>query len=60
MNDLRVFEPATLTWTDISVPAAGFVPAPRSSHGFTAVRGRLYVHGGYGKSGMHPMDRFPR
>ena len=47
-----MYEPINKTWIDLSDPASGIPPSPRASHGFTAVDGLLYVHGGgYGGNG---------
>lgn len=46
LGDLHVYETATRRWTNLSTPAAGVPPPRRSSHGFTAAEGLLYVHGG--------------
>ena len=44
--DLYVFDPATMTWTNLTNATRGPAPSARTSHGVTAYRGHLYVHGG--------------
>ena len=51
MNDLRSFNPSTLTWVDISIVANGARPEPRMLHGFASAGNKLYVHGGSGANG---------
>jgi hypothetical protein len=46
-NDLHVYDPETMTWTDLSVPAFGTPPSARISLGYTSAGGKLYVHGGF-------------
>ncbi len=46
LDDLHVFDPATMTWTLLSVAYDAGRPSARSGHGFTSAGGRLYVHGG--------------
>ncbi len=52
LSDLYAFDPGTKVWTLVSV-ATDSAPAPtaRLHHGFTSEGGKLYVHGGMGKSG---------
>ena len=50
-----MFDPANVSWTDLSVPASGTPPAARNSHGFAAEGGLLYVHGGNGDFGIGPL-----
>ncbi len=50
-NDFHVYNPATMTWFDLSGHALGTPPTARSGHGFTSAGGKLYVHGGYDGSG---------
>ncbi len=45
-NDLHVYNPATMTWFDLSGHALGAPPVPRAQHGFTSTGDKLYVHGG--------------
>ena len=45
-DDLYVFDPSSLTWTNATATASGPAPSGRSQHGFAASSGRLYVHGG--------------
>jgi N-acetylneuraminic acid mutarotase len=47
-NDFHVYNPATMTWFDLSSHALGTPPTARFQHGFTSAGGKLYVHGGYG------------
>ncbi len=58
-NDFRVYNPASMTWFDLSSHALGTPPIARYGHGFTSAGGKLYVHGGgwgtdfnYGKGGI--------
>ena len=51
LNDLHVYDPAEMAWTDLSFPVSGTPPSPRQAHGFTSASGKLYVHGGLGTSG---------
>ncbi len=46
MQDLHVFDPTILAWTDLTAAARGAPPAARYCHGFSADGGRLYVFGG--------------
>ncbi len=48
LNDLHVFDPATMTWALLSAANDTGRPSARYDHGFTSAGGRLYVHGGYG------------
>lgn len=54
-NDLHEFSPSNLSssgpgiWTDLSFPAHGLPPSPRSAMGFEYWEGRLYVF--YGTTG---------
>jgi hypothetical protein len=47
--DLFAFDPATLTWVELS--GLGVAPGPRRMHGLAAADGKLYVHGGDNVSG---------
>ena len=49
-NDFRVYNPASMTWFDLSGHALGTPPTARFGHGFTSAGGKLYVHGGYSES----------
>ncbi len=49
--DLHVYDPVTMTWTELSATASGTPPAARCKHGFAAAGGKLYVHGGEGAQG---------
>jgi hypothetical protein len=51
LNDLYAFDLANLAWIDLSIPAAGEPPPPRSSGGLAEAGGKLYVHGGLGEIG---------
>ncbi len=58
-NDLRVYNPATMTWFDLAGHALGTPPTARWSHGFTSAGGKLYVHGGcIGNAGAPPSPLF--
>jgi hypothetical protein len=50
-NDFYVFNPATMTWFDLSGHALGTPPDTRFGHGFKCAGSKLYVHGGSGRSG---------
>ena len=50
-NDLQMFDPSTSSWTELTDSAAGTLPSPRNSLGFTSTAAKLYVHGGSGDSG---------
>jgi hypothetical protein len=52
-NDFHVYNPASMTWFDLSSHALGTPPTARHGHGFTSAGGKLYVHGGYDGSGEH-------
>ena len=43
---MYVYDLVTMAWTDLSTPASGIPPSARVWHGFMAVGGRFYVHGG--------------
>ena len=51
LQDLHVYDPAAMAWTDLSATASGTPPSARMYHGFTSAGGKLYVHGGYDGSG---------
>ena len=51
LQDLLVYDPAAMAWTDLSASASGTPPSSRQSHGFTSAGGGLYVHGGLGDTG---------
>lgn len=56
-NDLLVYDPAAGgTWHDISTPAAGVIPAARTTHSAVVIDGKMYVFGG-GKD-YNPFDDF--
>ena len=46
LNDLFSYDPAAMTWTDLSVAVAGNPPTPRFDQGFESAGGKLYVFGG--------------
>jgi hypothetical protein len=46
-QDLHVYNPAAMAWTDLSTAASGTPPPARGFHGFTSAGGKLYVHGGF-------------
>ena len=46
LNDLHVFDPVEMAWTDLSSSVAGTPPSARAFHGFASVAGMLYVHDG--------------
>jgi hypothetical protein len=50
-NDLHVYDPASMTWFDLTSHAHGQPPTARSGHGFASVGGKLYVHGGFNGQG---------
>ena len=50
-DDLHMFDPAAMAWTDITRNVSGSMPSPRAYHGFTAAGGWLYVHGGVNEKG---------
>jgi hypothetical protein len=51
LDDMYAFDPATMTWTNLSVADNAGRPSARHDHGFTSAGGLLYVYGGYGRSG---------
>jgi hypothetical protein len=51
LNDLYVYDPISLTWTDLVLPTTSAYPASRLWMGFAAVGEMLYVHGGYSANG---------
>ena len=54
LNDLQLFDPAKVAWTDITSNAKGDPPSPRRSMGFAADgEGMLYVFGGTDDSGKY-------
>ena len=55
MGDLLVFDPAVLTWqnlTEVATADGSPPPEPRYGHGFVNHGGLLYVHGGMGENGI--------
>jgi N-acetylneuraminic acid mutarotase len=51
LEDMYVYDPATMTWTDLSKAAAGVPPAGRYGQAFIEAGGLLYVHGGWNGAG---------
>lgn len=47
LNDLLVFEPASMEWTKLSEPVAGHPPLPRSHMGMAASEDSVLVYGGW-------------
>ena len=45
-QDLLVYDPTDMAWTDLSAAASGTPPSARFGHGFTSAGDKLYVHGG--------------
>ena len=45
-QDLHVFDPDTVSWTDLSAIARGAPPSARAGHGLASAGGKLYVHAG--------------
>ena len=46
LDDLHVYDPAGMAWTNLSSPLSGQPPTSRDSHGFASAGGRLFVYGG--------------
>ena len=59
LDDLHVFDPAKMTWTDLSAAINGPRPSARSFHGFTSAGGKLYVHGGLKTGGTQGCSCLP-
>lgn len=51
LNDINMYAPSKISWTDLSVAVSGIPPSPRDGHGLAVEGGKLYVHGGVGNSG---------
>ena len=51
LDDLYVYDPVNMSWTDLSNRLAGNAPSARNSHGFTSMGGRLFVHAGWDGNG---------
>ena len=51
LNDLHMYDPHNISWSDLTVTLTDPWPSPRDGHGFTSTGGKLYVHGGYGTDG---------
>ena len=47
MNDLFRYVTTEARWENLTDRTQGATPAPRDSHSFAAVGGRLFVFGGY-------------
>ena len=54
LGDLHVYDPAAVSWTDLSSSAAGSPPSARHGHGFASAAGTLYVQGGADDDGAPP------
>ena len=54
LQDLHVYDPAAMAWTDLSAAASGTPPSARGFHGLASAGGKLYVHGGLCDSGEAP------
>ena len=52
LNDLLVFNPATLAWADLSFVTRGPTPSQRYGHGFQTAGGLLYIFGGQSDAGF--------
>ena len=50
-DDLYMFDPVAMPWTNLSSNVSGIAPSPRYGHGFKAAGAQLYVHGGFGEAG---------
>jgi hypothetical protein len=51
LNDLFVFDPLSLSWTDLSSTTDGNPPTPRLLHGFEVFGEEFYAHGGLDQTG---------
>ena len=51
-NDLHMFDPVDMTWTDLSAKVSGTTPAPRYGHCFAAAGGVLLAYGGHDQNGQ--------
>ena len=56
LQDLFIFEPDKVTWTQMTEVMIGNPPSPREWHGFTAAAGLLYVFGGFGGPGCNDQE----
>ena len=52
-NDLLQFDPATMTWVDLTSSIRGTPPAPRDCHGFAALDGKVYIYGGNSSTSIY-------
>ncbi len=48
LNDVLVFDPALMKWTDLTQEIVGTPPSPRYQHGFSSAGSKLYLQGGFG------------
>ena len=46
LNDFYEFDPANMTWTNLSNIVSGVLPGPRCSFGFASAGGKIFVFGG--------------
>ena len=46
LQDLHVYDPAAMAWTELSAASSGTPPSARAFHGFASTVGKLYIHGG--------------
>ena len=53
LNDLFMFDPYEMTWTNLTNSVRGTPPSPRERHGFTSTNGTLFVFGGSGQWDIH-------
>ncbi len=53
MNDLFVFDPMQLLWTDLTALATGLAPSPRGGAVFATIAGRFYAFGGWDSGTLH-------
>ncbi len=51
-NDLLMFEPHAMAWTNLSSIALGLPPVPSRFQGFTSSGGKLFVFGGWDGQGL--------
>ena len=50
LDDFFVYDPVSLTWTNLSSNVRGDPPFAREAHGFTSMGGKLYLHGGWNRN----------
>ena len=53
MNDLFVFNPLDLSWTEITSSISGAAPSPRAGSTLASVSGRFYTFGGWDMGTLH-------